>query len=170
VTTTIAQQNPDAFPPFDPEAYLAERDADRAAAVRGQGLDITPQAQVLGNVLSVAISHDTVMQFYEDRLHRQIGLRGTARTSEIDDAPLNDYVYSAIQLAAALAPAAMRRVPLVPAFAETVAGSGKIESLSGDELEAFMRPIFEEAGIGPRFEVRTGYHVYGEREAPSASN
>jgi len=64
----------------------------------------------------------------------------------------------------------MQRVPSVPAFAEVLAGSGTVESLAGDELDAFMRPIFEESSIGSRFEVRSGYQVYKEQEAPAASN
>lgn len=125
----------------------------------------TPETQVLDSIFSVAASHDTVCQYAESRIYKQLGLDGQKLPKKRgDDSELNDYVYSVIGLCAILAPAAMRRIP-APVFAKAIAGSGEIESLKGAELDAFLRPIFEESGIGERFEVRTGYQVYRDPEA-----
>jgi len=167
-----AQQNPDAFPPFDSEAYMAQRDAEQAELEALRGTDDpagAPETRVVDAILSVAVSHDRVCQYLENKLHRELGIRGGAHGRPHDDAELNDLLFSVIELCAILAPAALRRIP-APIFAKAVAFNGTIEGLQGDELDAFLRPIFEEAGIGARFEVRSGYQVYRERETPAASN
>ena len=149
--------------PTQPEGDLPAMTAQEEAefnerhAIRGSEIKLSDATSVLDSILSVAVSHDTVCQYAESRMYKQLGLDG-------DDSRLNDYLYSAVTLCAILAPAAMRRVP-APVYAKAIARSGEIESLNGDELDAFMRPIFEEAGIGERFEVRTGYQVYRDPEA-----
>ena len=153
------------------EEVLFEHDRKEQAeleALRGTD-DPAPETRVLDAILSVAVSHDRVCQYMEDKLRRELGIRGGAHGRPHDDAELNDLLFSVIELCAILAPAAMRRIP-APVFAKAVAFDGTIEELQGDELEAFMRPIFEESGIGSRFEVRSGYQVYRERETPAASN
>jgi len=155
------------------EEVLFEHDRKEQAELEAlRGTDDpagAPETRVLDAILSVAESHDRVCQYMEDKLRRDLGIRGGAHGQPHDDAELNALLFSVIELCAILAPAAMRRIP-APVFAKAVAVDGTIEELQGDELEAFMRPIFEESGIGSRFEVRSGYQVYREREAPAASN
>ena len=144
------------------EEVLLEHDRKEQAeleALRGTD-DPAPETRVLDAILSVAESHDRVCQYLENKLHRELGIRGGGLHGQPhDDAELNAYLSSVIELCAILTPAAMRRIP-APVFAKAVAFDGTIEELQGDELEAFMRPIFEESGIGSRFEVRSGYQVY----------
>ena len=122
-------------------------------SIRGYDIKPSDEARVLDAILSVATSHDTVCQYNENRIYKQLG------QADRDDSALNDYIYGVIELCAILAPAALRRVP-ARVFARATADNGEIQALNGAELEAFMRPIFEESGIGERFESRTGYAVY----------
>jgi hypothetical protein len=148
----------------------AEDKAHREAleSVPGHDTTLTDETLVLDAILHMAVSHDTVCQYYEDRLARKIGVRGDQARCDGDDSELNDYVFGAVQLCAALAPAAIRRIP-APVFAKAIARSDEILTLADDELAAFMRPIFEESGLGERFEVRSGYQVYvGESRKDAA--
>jgi hypothetical protein len=148
------------------EAIEAEVDrVIEGAAAAGGDFVPTPATQVLDSILSVAMSHDTLCQFYENELYREMGLSGGRPSTNLGDSELNAYVYHVIELCAILTPAAQRRVPSLAVFAEAVAGTGAIESLQGAALEEFMRPIFEESGIGNRFEVRSGYQAFRARTA-----
>lgn len=142
---------------------LERKDEAELEALRG-AVAPAPETRILEAILSVATSHDRVCQHTEDKLHRKLGIRGDEHSPRHGDDALNAHLYSVIELCAILAPAAMRRIP-APIFAKAVAFNGTIEELQGDELNAFMRPIFEESGIGPRFEVRTGYQVYRDEPA-----
>ena len=130
-------------------------------SIRGYDIKPSAEARVLDAILSVAMSHDTVCQYHESRMYKQLG------QGDRDDSALNDYVYGVIELCAILAPAALRRIP-ARVFAKATADNGEIQSLRGAELESFMRPIFEESGIGERFEAGTGYDVY--RQGASTEN
>lgn len=156
--------------PDDFDAFHREFEATRAAfeEVRGHDVKLSAEARVLDSILSVAISHDTVVQHYEDRLEAQLGLRGDRQPFQDDDSRVNDHAYAVVELCASLAAAALRRVPTTPAFTEIISTSDAIGSLQGEDLEGFMRPIFEESGIGERFEVRTGHQVYLDSQPESA--
>lgn len=151
--------------PLDRTADATLSEIDALHAVRGYDVDLSPEQQVLGSILRTAIYHDTVCQHLEAKMYRKLGLHGYSHEKEHDDGDLLDYVAEAVQVSAVLAAAALRRIPSIPVFVKAAAGKGAIEELCGDDLEAFMRPIFEDSGIGERFEVRTGYQVYRDPEA-----
>jgi hypothetical protein len=127
-----------------------------------EGPSPTPEEGVLDAILMSAIGHDTLLQYLEDRMFRQINgpHKGESRSMYTDDDVVNDYRYQVVDLCARLAPIALKHMP-PRIFAAALADSGAIQSLSDADLEEFMRPIFKEAGLGDRFEVRDGHEVYG---------
>jgi len=163
--TTTATQSPDPEDQARREQISAQLEADFAErkAVRGYDTPLSDETLVLDAIFCVAASHDTLTQYYEDKVYQQMGLHGEP-SGRMDDSALNDYLYTAIELCAAIAPAAIRRIP-APVFAKAVARSGEIQALQGQELESFLRPIFEESDLGDRFEVRTFWQAYHEPEA-----
>jgi len=142
-----------------PAELDVRREIEGLRAVPGYGAELGDEQRVLASILRVAVSHDTVCQHLEHKMYRKLGIYGASHEARHDDGEMSDLLFEAVQLSAALAPAALRRVPS-PVFAKATAATGVIEELSGDDLQAFMRPIFEESGLGERFEVRTGYQVY----------
>jgi len=61
---------------------------------------------------------------------------------------LNEYTYAVAHLHAAIALAALARVPILAPLEDR---AGEIAALTGAQLEQFLRPIFDEAGIGDSF-------------------
>lgn len=145
-----------------PDELERRREIEALHEVRGYGVDLRPDQQLLGSILRTAVYHDTVYQHLENNVYTKLGLHNYSQhQKEHDDGDISDLVFQAVQVSAALAAAALRRIPSLPVFVKAAAGKGVIEELAGEELDAFMRPIFEESGMGDRFELRSGYHVYG---------
>jgi hypothetical protein len=61
---------------------------------------------------------------------------------------IGEHTYAVAHLHAAIAQAALARVPIL---APLDASDGAIADLKGTKLEEFLRPIFDEAGIGDSF-------------------
>ena len=136
-----------------------EQEWDRLQALRGPNDPAQlPAPRVLDAILSVAVAHDRVCQYARTNVEH-----GASR--HLEDR-VGDYRWAVVELCAILAPAALRHVP-EPAYAKAIGFDGTIEGLAGDDLDEFMRPIFREAGIEHRFEVRDGFVVCPD--APAAS-
>lgn len=91
----------------------------------------TPATDVLNAIFSQAIRHDVVCKSYAGTSAHQM---------------------HAVELSAIIASAATRRIPNTPAMISAVADSGYIFTLEGPDLREFLLPIFEESGIGRRFD------------------
>jgi hypothetical protein len=120
---------------------------------------------MLDAIFSVAVSHDRHCQKLEDALYRAVALRGsTKRTATVDSHEMEDLIgdlrWATVDLCAAIAEAAVRRVLGTRPLDRRISDTGLIEELHPADLEQFMRPIFEESGIGDRFEVRSAAQVY----------
>lgn len=123
---------------------------------------LTPRARLLDAILALAVAHDKVCQSVDETVYAYYGItRGGEPIAfgNADDGPLSDLRYTTIELCAAVAEAAVRRLPAFEPFADELAGGGIVLGLRGAALDAFMRPIFEESGIGDRFEVRMRHEV-----------
>ncbi len=129
---------------------LDERE-ERAEALRGYKL--TPQVEALDTIFRRAIHHDSLCQLSNDKAYRD--LRHKGRT---DDANYNTSRLDAVELCAALAAAALRRIPESTMLARGLASA--LDSDEDGELDAFLRPIFVESGLGDRYERRCGCEVY----------
>lgn len=135
---------------------------DELAALRGPNDPASdPATRVLDAVLNVAVHHDRVCQYVAHKVEHGASRHLVDR--------VGDYQWAVVELCAILAPTAMRHVP-ERAYARAIGFDGTIESLTGDDLDEFMRPIFREAGIEHRFEVRTGYVVYPDEPETSAAS
>lgn len=77
------------------------------------------------------------------------------RTVAVDrlaiEVELYELTNSRTKLAAAIAPAAMARVSVLAPFVRAMRNRGMLNDLNRDEVEGFLRPIFEEAGIAEDF-------------------
>jgi len=107
------------------------------------------RAKLLDAIFTIGARHDKDCQMYDRAAYAYYGI--TAGSAGVDDAPLNDLRYKVIELCATIAEAALSRLPALEPFGIQLVDSGLIVELTGDELEAFLRPIFEDSGIGDRF-------------------
>lgn len=116
----------------------------------------TPDAGILDAIFSIAVAHDTRCQRARHELEWQ--------AARLDDSEFEDfearYRFAMIELCAAVTAASLRRVTTLHPFAKKAVETGMLAELMGDPLEEFLRPIFEESGIGDRFEVREGHEVF----------
>jgi hypothetical protein len=121
-----------------------------------------PHVTTLDDIFTIAIAHDIVCQEAEDALFRLVGYRGPEKTAPIDTGDFEDlegaYRWAMIELCATVARAAISRLEILAPF--KMSEDGSIADLQGDALDRFLRPIFEESGIGDRFEVRSGHAVF----------
>jgi len=110
------------------------------------------RVKLLDAIFTIAARHDKVCQMYDRAAYAYYGITADSPSPpHIDDAPLNDLRYKVIELCATIAEAALSRLPALEPFGIQLVDSGLIVELTGDELEAFLRPIFEDSGIGDRF-------------------
>jgi hypothetical protein len=129
--------------------------------------EIPSEANLLGAIFSIAIAHDATCQRTEDAFYRYVGYRDARRRGSettIDSGTFEDlegaYRRAIVETCASVAAASVRRLSVLGAFADGLVNRGLVTELTGPELEKFLRPIFEESGIGDRFEVREGYQVF----------
>lgn len=118
---------------------------DRRTRFTAQGL--------LAAVLNAAALHDVDCLAADERL------RIAVKTGALDvdaRALLDDCRQAFTGLFAVVQPAAGSRVEELALFAAELIATGAIASLDHQGLEAFLRPIFDEAGIAHRFVLRLG--------------
>lgn len=110
--------------------------------------ELTHQEQrTLEHIFTVARAHSSLCESTFLAVHDAIEETPTA--PEATDF-LEEYVATLEKVFAAIAPAALARVSMLA----PIAGDGIVALLNGDhreDAEAFIRPIFEEAGIAEDF-------------------
>ena len=104
-------------------------------------------------VLNTATHHDSECLEAENNLRRAFKARSADRQDDLDNL-LNDWRDAITELGAALAPAARARTQQLVPFARQLITTGAIEAMDEQGLDSFMRPIFDDAGIGERFVLR----------------
>ena len=104
-------------------------------------------------VLNTATHHDSECLEAENSLRRSFKTRGADREDDLDNL-LNDWRDAITELGAALAPAARARTQQLVPFARQLITTGAIEAMDEQGLDSFLRPIFDDAGIGERFVLR----------------
>jgi len=133
--------------------------------VPGWSSEPSPAQQILDDIFTLAVSHDTVCQWHEHYAYRYYGVSGIEplpRTGfRTDDAPVGDYRSECVALCARLASAALRRIPEETVW-QKAAADDWLFNLTDEELHDLLFPIFQEAGIPERFEVRPRHVVYDE--------
>ncbi len=146
---------------------LCEAAISREAKGRPAQAKTSSQAKLLDEIFSLAIAHDTKCQRAEDDFYRYVGYRGNARrgtATTIDSGNFEDlegpYRSAIVELCATIAAAALRRVSAFAGLEDELVDRLVVTELTGDKLEEFLRPIFEESGVGERFEVRRSYEVF----------
>ncbi len=111
-------------------------------AIELAGRDATTDEQkVLDNIFDVSISHDRLCALAEMKLSN----------NRDDEDLIPEYRQAITRLCAIIAAAATKRIPMSKVFSKPFVSTGAIWELKDDELDAFLRPIFEESGIGYRF-------------------
>lgn len=138
---------------------------ERAAKLRGNAT-LPAEAIIVKELIELCVEHDKLLQFLNVCMYKGLGLRAPADGEyvHVDDAMLNWYRYELIGFCAAVTPAAAALVAgmnpvLLRAFAE-FADEGSLGEHIRGEIEQFIRSIFEESGIGPRFDPRLSHEVY----------
>lgn len=113
-----------------------------------EGCKPQPQTRVLDAIFTKAVWRDRVCSIYRENLEARIGFHGRETDRDLDDGELTAYTVAVIELCATIAPAALRRLsdPLNGVIARRLD-----EDMDEDEIAAFLRPIFEESGIGARY-------------------
>jgi len=136
------------------DAMQSERENSDPSVVK----HLAPQARFLDAVFSLAVRHDHECLREEDVLYRFLGIRQPTIQADVLqlDETLSDYRCSVIELCAAITKAALGRTP-PPYFASEMVDCGIVDGLSAPDAEDFLRPIFEESGIGHRFEPSGKY-------------
>lgn len=113
------------------------------------GVDRGTEALLVA-VLTMAASRDLVClragAVLRDALKSRPGTPESVETILLDDCRR-----ALTQMAVALEPAARSRVEGLAPFSRQLAETGAIAALDEEALGAFLRPIFEDAGIGARF-------------------
>jgi hypothetical protein len=131
--------------------------------------ELPDRTRLLDSIFSAAIDHDTKCQRAEDEFYRYVGYRdgpksGTLVDSKTFESLEGNHRWAMIEVCATVAAASLRRVSAIGPFAGEIVDHGLLHELGTDRFSEFMRPIFEESGIGDRFEVRQGYDVYKTAE------
>jgi hypothetical protein len=132
--------------------------------------EVPDQAKLLDSIFSAAIDHDKKCQRTEDDFYRMAGYRGGPYHNEtlVDSRRFEDlegkHRWAMVEVCATIAAAALRRVSAIGPFAREIVDHGLLHELGADQFSEFMRPIFEESGIGERFEIRQGYEVFEKAE------
>ncbi len=113
---------------------------------------IEHEHDALSDLLQIAQNHDLIVEkarrVLRDTLVDVPDRKITADPLEVE-IMLGDWESAIADLHATIARAAHERAVLYAPF--NPHDDGSIVGLTGDELEAVLRPIFEESGIGDRF-------------------
>jgi len=116
---------------------------------------LSAEAKTLDEIFELASWHDRKCIATRKTIQDRLQLRGGGDVIQIDriqaEIELADYAYARFELCGAIARAALARVPVLAPFGRSMAEHGLFGELFGEELDRFLRPIFEESGIGDRF-------------------
>ncbi|MFN2521224.1 MAG: hypothetical protein ABR525_09280, partial [Candidatus Limnocylindria bacterium] len=108
------------------------------------------QSTLLGSVLSSAAAHDLECLRALDRLRQCFGDHSSERGVDVG-ALLEEYQRAVTGLSTVIGPVARSHLEILAPFARQLAETAAISALDEQGLDAFLRPIFDEAGIGERF-------------------
>jgi hypothetical protein len=134
-------------------------------------------AGVLEEIFDLAMWHDRRCVAARAAVQRRLHLtaNGPNDNPVVDrvqiEEELNELHYARIEVAAVIAVAALGRVQVLAPFLRGMRDRGTYSELQGAELEAFLRPIFEESGIGDRWVdgPDAGLHVPATMTANAAA-
>ena len=104
------------------------------------------RTELLDAILGLAVAHHDRCRRLEAAAYRYYGINGGPHDAAPDDAPLNDLQSAVVEVCAAIAGPALRRVDELDTVAALLVD--RLGEMRGDELERFLRPLFVEAGIG----------------------
>ncbi len=117
----------------------------------------TPEAMLLDDILTTAFHHDKICQ----KLEHGLAVMLASKPADYRAIDVAGYIRMAtIDLCIQLHDAARRRMASLGFFAQEIIDGNAIADLRCERLDEFMRPIFDESGIGERYETRSTYEVY----------
>jgi hypothetical protein len=107
--------------------------------------------QIVNDIMMVAFNHDTTCQNIFTSIYAD--LEKPNPPSELIDR-IGYLCFALIALCAALGEGARARAREAKLFSEGIIEHNLISDLRDNALRQFMRPLFDDAGLGDQFEVR----------------
>ena len=119
----------------------------------------TREREVLEDIFRFACSHDEIVKGCWAKVCDRLQLKAGHPSAGMvvvnlfsAEEEINAYTNEILTLASTIAQAALTRVPLM-AVAHTEHMLSGLYGLDAEQLNGFLRPIFEESGIGDRFQA-----------------